>query len=114
MIISKKKFNEAITQVRLEDRDKYNKRTNEDWERKQRNRLFGDMQGQISENRKNLIDVTKELNDIVAYLCDKDPVFAQKKLEEIKCKSSAYNKRKPFAPYVEPLVDDCMIDPDEP
>lgn len=98
MIISKKKFNEAVEKAVNEAVVKARK---EDWTRKQRQNVNDNMWIDIDENRKNLLAVTKELNDIIAYLCDKDPEFARKKVEEIKNKSSIY-KRMNAPRYIEP------------
>ena len=95
MIISKKKFNEAIEKAVNEavkkERDKYKEKENAAWARKQSRCIHDSMWDEIDTTRRNLIDVTKELNDVVAYLCDKNPDFAKKKLEGIKKKSSLYN-----------------------
>ena len=104
MIISKKKFNEAVekavNEAVAEEREKYKERVNEDWERRQRSRINDSIWKAIGENRKNLISVTKELNDVIAYLCDTNPDFAKKKIAKIKNKSSIYNIR-----YAGPLTE---------
>lgn len=94
MIISKKKFNEAIEKAVNEAVEK--ERENFD-EVSCRERDYGDRRRSedniwraLDENRRNLIDVTRELNHVVMYLCDKEPDFAKKEIEQLKRKSTAY------------------------